>query len=151
VAAVVSLSLVASSAAVMLSAGWFDEPLPGHTFLSRRPDGSPYRWDPCRPIHYVVNTAGAPAGALDDVREAVRRMSDATGIESVDDGLTTVTVQQQERAAYVGEGGAFLPVLITWEQGVDDTAFADAGTVAFGVPVTDGGDRYRCTGAARSS
>jgi hypothetical protein len=133
--------MVASSAAAVLAAGWFDEPRAGHTFLSRRPNGSPYRWDPCEPIHYAVNTAGAPAGALDDVHEAVRRLAAATGIEFVDDGLTTRTAQQQDAAGFQEDDrSAFLPVLISWEQGDDFAAISDPSSIAVGIPVSDDGE-----------
>ena len=41
--------------------------------------GEPVRWNPCEPIHYVVNLGAAPAGSLQDVQDAVLRISSATG------------------------------------------------------------------------
>ena len=40
----------------------------------------PVRWNPCEPIHYVVNLGAAPDGSLQDVQDAVLRISSATGI-----------------------------------------------------------------------
>lgn len=51
-------------------------------------DGSIARWDPCRPIPYRVNLAGAPEGTSADVREALRRLAAATGMSFVDVGTT---------------------------------------------------------------
>ena len=49
----------------------------------------PARWDPCQAISYRVNPAGMPAGALSDVKEAVRRVSEASGLRFVYAGTTT--------------------------------------------------------------
>jgi hypothetical protein len=89
----------------------------GYAFLATTPDGSPYRWNPCMPISYVVNTAGAPAGALADAQEAARRISAATGIEFRFAGATAETPEQRQGAGYVvqGTGGpSWAPVLIAW-------------------------------------
>ena len=46
------------------------------------------RFNPCEPIHYVVNAALAPPGAVDDLQEAIRRLEAATGLTFVNDGPT---------------------------------------------------------------
>src|SRR5512134_161215 len=51
-----------------------------YRFIDRDREGDPVRWNPCEPVHYVVNAAQAPPGSLEDVQEAVRRISAATGI-----------------------------------------------------------------------
>jgi hypothetical protein len=51
------------------------------------------RWDPCTPIGYRVNRTLATPGAIADVREAVRRVSAATGLRFVYRGTTTVVPQ----------------------------------------------------------
>src|SRR5687768_620186 len=72
------------------NAPWTDgEPV--YAFLDRRADGSPYRWEPCLPIHYEVNLEHAPPGAMNDVMEAIERLSDASGLEFVLDGQTDRT------------------------------------------------------------
>ena len=50
--------------------------------------GTPTRWNPCDPIHYVVNATLAPPGSIEDVHEAVRRVSAATGIAFDYEGTT---------------------------------------------------------------
>lgn len=52
-------------------------------------EGSVVRWDPCKSIHYKVNTTAAPTGALSDTKAAVSRIAKATGMTFVYDGSTT--------------------------------------------------------------
>lgn len=87
-----------------------------YRFLRYTADG-PYRWDPCGTISYEVNLTNAPPGALTEIREATRRVSEVTGIPFVEVGTTTRTVGMQLRSA--GRSGApgesrFYPVLIGW-------------------------------------
>lgn len=94
----------------------------GYAFLATAPDGSPYRWNPCAPILYVVNTANAPAGALADVQEAARRLSLAAGMEFRFAGTTAESPEQRRAAGYVvqgGQGPAWAPVLIAWASGAE--------------------------------
>ena len=42
--------------------------------------GTPVTFDPCRPIHVVVNSAAAPPGADRLLREAMAEVSNATGL-----------------------------------------------------------------------
>jgi hypothetical protein len=77
--------------------------------------GHPIRWNPCEPIHYVVNLGAAPAGSLQDVQEAALRLSSATGITFVYDGLTD-EVAGRYRDVYQPDryGQRWAPVLIGW-------------------------------------
>ena len=113
-------------------------PAIGYAFLATRPDGSPYRWNPCAPIRYVVNTSGAPAGALTDVQEAARRVSSATGISFEFAGTTFETLAQRRSAGYVistPEGSAWSPVLIAWASGPEfQTLGYDPAAVGAGGP-----------------
>jgi hypothetical protein len=86
-----------------------------HRFLAIRPDGSPARWNPCDPIHYVVDPGPAPPGSLVDVREAAQRVSAATGITFVYDGLTA-EVPDRRRGPYDPSryGDRWSPVLVGW-------------------------------------
>jgi hypothetical protein len=86
-----------------------------HRFLDRRVDGSPLRWNACDTIHYVVNATRAPAGSVADVHEAIRRVSEATGIAFAYDGLTD-EVPTKDRAPFQPEryGARWAPVLIAW-------------------------------------
>ncbi len=53
-------------------------PRPGTAY--RHLGGVKARWDACRVVTYRVNAARMPQGALRDVREAFRRISEATGL-----------------------------------------------------------------------
>jgi hypothetical protein len=78
--------------------------------------GKPVRWNPCEPIHYVVNVERAPVGSLEDVQEAVAKVSAATGIVFAYDGLTD-EVPQRDRSPYQPDryGDRWAPVVIAWE------------------------------------
>jgi hypothetical protein len=45
-----------------------------------RVGGGPVRWDPCQTITYAVNTGGATPPVIPDLREALRRVTGATGV-----------------------------------------------------------------------
>ena len=78
-------------------------------------NGKPVRWNPCQPIHYVVNLSEAPNGSLQDVQEAVRRVSADTGIRFAFDG-STQEIPQQDRGPYLPDvyGQRWAPVVIAW-------------------------------------
>ena len=86
-----------------------------YKFLATNADGTPVGYSPCRPLHYVVNAKLAPAGAGQLVENAIRTVSDATGIKFVDDGATT-ELPSQSRAPYQKEkyGEHWAPLLIAW-------------------------------------
>ena len=87
-----------------------------YTFLRVKSDGcSPVRFNPCEPVHYVQNAAAARPGQVADVHQAFRRLSEATGITFVDDGLTDETTRA---GPYVPEryGRRWAPILILWER-----------------------------------
>lgn len=83
--------------------------------LQELPDGTlvPVTWSPCRPVHYVVNTAGAPVGFEDDVATVVAELAEATGFVFVDDGTTSESAGT-DRALYQPEryGERWAPLLV---------------------------------------
>jgi hypothetical protein len=95
-----------------------------YAFLETDANGSPIRWDPCRPIHYVTNLKLAPEIELADVQEAVRRVSAATGIRFVYDGPTSELPQgiaPPGKTVSTRPGEDWAPLLIAW---VDAKQFA---------------------------
>jgi hypothetical protein len=103
-----------------------------HAFI--RP-GVPPRWNPCAPIHYVVNPGLAPVGSIDDVHEAVRRVSSATGIAFEYDGLSG-EIPDRGRGIYLPSlyGDRWAPLLIAWvDPGRTDIAFERNGHTAAAV------------------
>ncbi len=89
----------------------------------------PVAFDPCRPVHYVVNPAGEPPDGQQLVAAAIARLHRATGLEFVADGSTD-EAPSKERAAYQPDRyrDRWAPVLIAWS---DEQAFPPvAGYVA---------------------
>jgi hypothetical protein len=110
---------------------------PGFQFLDRTDQGTPTRWNPCAPIHYVVNAELAPPGSIGDVHEAIRRISAATGISFDDEGMTDEEASVG-RAVYQPDryGDRWAPVLIAWVDPDDsDIPFERGDRVAAGVAV----------------
>lgn len=77
--------------------------------------GQPYRWNPCAPIHYVIDLDDAPFGALQDVMAAASRVTAATGIRLVYDGSTDEPPSPYRDPYQPGRyGQRWAPVLIAW-------------------------------------
>lgn len=111
---------------------------PAYSFSAVASDGcTPVRWNPCAPVRFVVNPAGAPPGGPEDVREAFRRLGEATGITYVDGGLTDER-SAGERAAYQPEryGRRWAPVLVEWRTEAGGTD--EVQLVGVGLPVRSG-------------
>ncbi len=85
------------------------------------PVTGPVTWSPCRPIHYVVDPAGAPPGFAEQVRSVADEVAAATGLVLVDAGEALEPAREQ-RPSFQPElyGDRWAPVLVR---------FADATTV----------------------
>jgi hypothetical protein len=55
----------------------------------------PIRWNPCRPIRYVLNLGGYPESYRADIEESLDRIASATGLSFVNVGSTTFIPQNQ--------------------------------------------------------
>jgi hypothetical protein len=79
------------------------------------PTFGPPRYDPCRPIHYVIRDENTPAGGDDEILQAVAATSKATGLKFIYDGKTTEK-PTAKRPAYLPAryGDRWAPVLIAW-------------------------------------
>jgi hypothetical protein len=89
-----------------------------HEFVSLQADGvSPVAYDPCRPVHYVVRSDLAPDGGAEVLAQAVRRVSEVTGLQFVEDGVTDEAGTWAERASFQPGryGDRWAPVLVSWE------------------------------------
>ncbi|MFE4198044.1 matrixin family metalloprotease [Paenarthrobacter sp. NPDC056912] len=86
-----------------------------YKFLAVKEDGTPLAYSPCRPIHYVVNSALAPPSWQPLVEEAVRQASVATGLVFIYDGPST-EIPSPNRSGYqpTRYGDRWAPVLIAW-------------------------------------
>ncbi|MDQ1395161.1 MAG: hypothetical protein QOG64_420 [Acidimicrobiaceae bacterium] len=101
--------------------------------------GRPVRYDPCTPIHYVANLALAPANALADLQEAVRRIGEATGLSFVYDGTTTEVPASHRGITHNPRYRGWPPVLIGWAAPSDSDLFTagaigEGGSTWFGSP-----------------
>lgn len=95
------------------------EPPVDYAFLEARPGGcQPVRFNPCEPIHYVVNAALAPPGAMDDLQAAMRLLEEASGLAFVNDGPTDERYDLSRRLSQPDRYGArWAPVLVIWDHG----------------------------------
>jgi hypothetical protein len=87
----------------------------GFTFLSVHPDGTPVAFDPCRPVHVVVRPDGEPPGGRSLLLSVLGELSAATGLQFIDDGVTS-EAPDPARPAYLPHryGDRWAPVLVTW-------------------------------------
>ncbi len=95
-----------------------------HVFTTLQADGvSPVGYDPCRPVHWVLNGAGAPPGSEPLVRAAVDRIAEVTGLRFVDDGASDEPLVA-DRPIYQPEryGDRWAPVLIGWQTEQEEPA-----------------------------
>lgn len=95
------------------------EPPVDYSFLQARQGGcQPVRFNPCEPIHYVVNSSLAPPGAVDDLRAAIRLLEQATGLSFVDDGPTDERYEiSRPRSQPERYGPRWAPLLVVWDNG----------------------------------
>ncbi|MDQ3612602.1 MAG: hypothetical protein M4D85_13565, partial [Actinomycetota bacterium] len=114
----------------------------GYTFLSAGGEGGcfPARFNPCEPVSYVLNDALAPPGGVAEVREAIARVAEATGIAIVDGGTSDEQLAIS-RSPYQPEryGQRWAPILIGWSAlgaAADPGAAADVIVVGRGRPLT---------------
>jgi len=104
-----------------------------YAFEVHNADGSPARWDPCSPIHYVVNLAGAPPTAASDIAGAIARVEAATGVTFVADGTST-EIPSRSRPNEEPEryGRRWSPVLIAWVHSGQSDFLAGEGVLGEG-------------------
>jgi hypothetical protein len=95
----------------------------------QRDGTTPVAFDPCRPIHYVVNLDGAPSDGMTMIRAAVAKVSTATGLRFIYDGPSTER-PNKDRNPYQPRRyskARWAPVLVGW---ADERTFPElAGSV----------------------
>jgi hypothetical protein len=115
----------------------------GYVFMATQDDGSgdPVRWDPCRPIHYVLRPEGAPPGGQALVEQSIARISELTGLVFVDDGRTDEAPDPDRRALDRARyGDRWSPVLIAWTDPAELPEMAGAAGRGGPVPVSAGAE-----------
>lgn len=96
----------------------------------QRGSTTPVAFDPCRPIHYVVNRTGAPSDGLQLVQSAIAKVSTATGLKFIYDGRTSELPNKERESFQPSEYSdqRWAPVLIAF---ADETSFSElAGYIA---------------------
>jgi hypothetical protein len=143
VVALVLVATIGSAIALPLSRGG------QYAFLDTRADGSPVRWNPCRPIHYVTNLKLAPVNASADVRTAVLRVSEATGLRFVDDGSSSELPSDRDsliESVGTQPGEEWEPVLVAWVDREEFTRLGgDDSKAALAAPIV-GPDHFYVSG-----
>lgn len=138
---------VAASTDVATSSGAATTSTPAYRVWETNADGTPVRWDPCRPVELAVNPAGAYPGFERDLRVALATVATATGLELTRVADTTEVAGSERRLAS-SDGQRWAPVLV---------AFGPPGTgglelrghdrgIAVPVAVGPSGDRSFVTG-----
>jgi hypothetical protein len=87
---------------------------PAFRFLDHVAYGEPRRWDSCDGLTYRINVSGAPRGGVEDVTEAVRRASDATGIEFEESATTRRDAFQQAVETWYGQTTTRVDIEFVW-------------------------------------
>ena len=90
---------------------------PGYAFASVL-DGRPVRWNPCAPVRWTFNPAGAPAGALPVLASAVARVAALSGTTWTYVGATTTkpTSAVLPKAART----SYPPIVLGWTDASSD-------------------------------
>lgn len=84
-------------------------------FWGRDHRGDPLRWDACEPILFVLNTAGAPTHAEQDLRQAMAIIAGASGLDLVLAGHTEERpARDRPLVERQGDGWRWRPVLVAW-------------------------------------
>lgn len=133
------LSLVLVGVAVMALTMWATMPsddgiamvgpaesAEGYRLWAERGDGSAVRWNPCDPIDWVLNPAGAPDGAATLAADAFARVGATTGLQFRYLG-TTDEPPTKNRSTVDAEryGRDWSPILVTWTSPSEDISLRE--------------------------
>jgi hypothetical protein len=118
-------------------------------FIAHQPGAAsdPVAWDPCRPIRYVINPAGGPAGGIGIAEQAVSRMAQVSGLKFEYRGKTGERPHWNSPVLPII--GTHRPMLISWATADEVPQLSgDVAGIGGSVPVAtrDGGLRYATGG-----
>ena len=101
---------------------------------------APVRYNPCEPIHYVINPTLAPPTAIEDLQTAFTMTGETTGLEFVYDG-TTNEIPAPDRPSYQPDryGERWAPIVVGWTSGAP---FSVTSEVEGASPIAAGGSVY---------
>lgn len=110
--------------------------------------GEPVRYDPCRPIRYVINPSFAPPTGVEDVRRGFEMLAGATGMDFVYEGSTDEPVGRARKTQQPGRyGPGWAPILVGWvNAGELEVEGIDKAGTAGSVVVREGGTIAYVTG-----
>ena len=116
-------------------------------FLQTQPDSdAPVTYDPCQPIHVVVNDRRIVDGGDDLLDEAIERVSAASGLRFVVDGRSRGS--DPDSGSLRERDGAWKPVQVSWSDPAESSGLA--GNVigyAGSTPLDLDGHRWYVTGS----
>ena len=97
-----------------------------YRFISYQSDlVTPVAYDPCRPIHYVTRAQGEPVGGDQIISDAIIRVSQATGLQFINDGKSFETPTFQRDVYQPNNyGDRWAPVLLAWVTVAENPDFA---------------------------
>jgi hypothetical protein len=111
---------------------------PGRAFQHTYATPSYARWNPCATIGYRVNARQATTGATKDVKEAFRRISQATGFRFAYRGTTSRIPQAGGNSWYPAD----TQIVVAWARPSQSTMLAGySDAVGVGAAITSGGYR----------
>lgn len=109
----------------------------GYAFMMSTTHG-PAAYDPCRPLHLVVNDEAAPRGARALLDAAIAQIGPAAGLKIVVEGETDELAQvaraPRDRARY---GNRWSPVLVAWTSQTRDPRLASSVGIGGSVTLED--------------
>lgn len=107
------------------------EPTDGHPVLLAAADGTPVRWDRCRPIAVVVRPDGGGEHGRRLVEAAFEDLAAATSLSFRLEGVTTEAPVPDRASRQPGRyGDRWAPVLVAWS---DEAAYRPLGGDRVGV------------------
>ncbi|WP_430867034.1 matrixin family metalloprotease [Demequina aurantiaca] len=109
-----------------------------YDFLFQTPGEGPVRYDPCRPISWVLAPGGMPSGAVPLLHAAVDRVASATGMEFVYEGTTSEPADFERNLIQPQYGEGFAPVIVGWATEDQNPDLADSVTGVGGSSAVNG-------------
>lgn len=95
------------------ASGTPDDPS-SYAYSATTDTGQPVMWNACSPIPVIVNLAGAPDGALDDLLAAIDQVNQASGLQLAYQGTTELALSSNWNAGPAAGYAGWPPVLIGW-------------------------------------
>lgn len=120
-----------------------------YSFLDTAETGDPVRYDPCRPVAWVLATTGMPPGAEELVHEAFQDVQARTGLVFEYEGVTDEVASFDRPLFQDRYGERFAPIVVGWTTAAASPELAGE-VVGIGgsssVPGAYGDQRYLVSG-----